>query len=108
MTSKGSPLGRADLHHARRLRPSKPSWRTGVLRNKLDRPSVQMFPFFCFGQATFTERDGEGPWVTPTSAEEARITGIVRAPVSCGTPCVAGGSDPRIKWMFMHDNLVWT
>ena len=57
MTSKGSPLGRADLHHARLLRPSKPSWRTGVLRNKLDRPSVQM-SLLLFGQVTLTRRRG--------------------------------------------------
>ena len=100
--------GLGEATRARGFSPKTPSWRTGAAQKQARLAAGFDILFFCSGQATFTERDGEGPWVTPTSAEEAHIAGIVRAPVSCGTPCAAGGSDPRIKWMFMYKRLAWT
>ena len=100
MAGLGRPLGRVGVDPKRRLSPSKPSWPAGTARRKVRLSACSDLPIFVFDSGRCPSLGSEGPWVTPTSAEAAHNAGIVRAPVSCGTPCAAGGSDPRIKRHF--------
>ena len=100
MASLAGPLGRMGMHPNRRLKPPKPPWRTGTARRQIRCAAGVEPSSSCLIRADDPHPEAGGPWVTPTSAEEAHIAGIVRAPVSCGTPCAAGGSDPRIQRQF--------